>query len=83
MFPLLAGLNVVRTWSALRVMSPDGFPIYDQSRSCPGAFVATCHSGVTLAANHVLSLAPHILEGALPAELQPFSAGRLHVPSAA
>ena len=83
MFPLLAGLNVVRTWSALRVMSPDGFPIYDQSQPCPGAFVATCHSGVTLAANHVLSLAPSILQGALPAELQPFSARRLHVPSAA
>jgi glycine/D-amino acid oxidase-like deaminating enzyme len=83
MFPLLAGLNVVRTWSALRVMSPDGFPIYDQSRSRPGAFVATCHSGVTLAANHVLSLAPAILAGALPAELEPFSARRLHVPSAA
>jgi hydrogen cyanide synthase HcnC len=83
MFPLLAGLNVVRTWSALRVMSPDGFPIYDQSQSCAGAFVATCHSGVTLAANHVLSLAPRVLEGALPTELQPFSARRLHVPSAA
>jgi glycine/D-amino acid oxidase-like deaminating enzyme len=83
MFPLLAGLNVVRTWSALRVMSPDGFPIYDQSRSCPGAFVATCHSGVTLAANHALTLAPSILGGGLPAELEPFSARRLHVPSAA
>jgi hydrogen cyanide synthase HcnC len=83
MFPLLSGVNVVRTWSALRVMSPDGFPIYDQSQSCPGAFVATCHSGVTLAANHVLSLAPRILQGALPAELQSFSARRLHVPSAA
>ena len=83
MFPLLAGVNVLRTWSALRVMSPDGFPIYDQSQSCPGAFVATCHSGVTLAANHVLSLAPRILEGALPADLQPFSARRLHVSSAA
>jgi glycine/D-amino acid oxidase-like deaminating enzyme len=83
MFPLLAGVNVVRTWSALRVMSPDGFPIYDQSQSCPGAFIATCHSGVTLAANHVLSLAPRIHEGALPAELHPFSARRLHVSSAA
>ena len=73
----------MRTWSALRVMSPDGFPIYDQSQSFPGAFVATCHSGVTLAANHVLALAPLIREGALPAEFQPFSARRLHVPSAA
>jgi hydrogen cyanide synthase HcnC len=83
MFPLLAGLNVVRTWSALRVMSPDGFPIYDQSRSCPGAFVVTCHSGVTLAANHTLTLAHHILEGALPASLEAFSSRRFHVSSAA
>ena len=55
MFPLLAGLNVVRTWSALRVMSPgrlsDLRPVDDR---IPGAFLATCHSGVTLAANHAL-----------------------------
>ena len=82
MFPLLAGLNVVRTWSALRVMSPDGFPIYDQSQSYPGAFVATCHSGVTLAANHVLALAPHPRRSSA-GRFQPFSARRLHVPSAA
>ncbi|WNJ91006.1 FAD-dependent oxidoreductase [Bosea sp. 685] len=79
MFPRLAGLNVVRTWSALRVMSPDGFPIYDLSRSCPGAFVVTCHSGVTLAANHVLTLAPAILSGVLPDAVASFSARRFHV----
>ncbi len=83
MFPLLAGANVVRTWSALRVMSPDGFPIYDQSETHPGAFVVTCHSGVTLAANHVLTLAPWIAEGRLPARVDPFRARRFHVPSAA
>lgn len=81
MFPRLAGLNVVRTWSALRVMSPDGFPIYDQSLSCPGAFVVTCHSGVTLAANHVLTVAPAILAGALPETLSSFSSRRFHVPA--
>jgi len=80
-FPRLAGLNVVRTWSALRVMSPDGFPIYEQSQSSPGAFVATCHSGVTLAANHVLTLAPAILSGALPDAVASFSARRFHVPA--
>ncbi|AZO79131.1 MULTISPECIES: FAD-dependent oxidoreductase [unclassified Bosea (in: a-proteobacteria)] len=79
-FPRLAGLNVVRTWSALRVMSPDGFPIYDQSQSHPGAFVVTCHSGVTLAANHVLTLAPAILAGELPEMVASFSARRFHVP---
>ena len=81
MFPRLAGLNVVRTWSALRVMSPDGFPIYDQSLSHPGAFVVTCHSGVTLAANHVLTLAPAILAGTLPGAVSSFSARRFHVPT--
>lgn len=79
-FPHLAGLNVVRCWSALRVMSPDGFPIYEQSQRHPGAFVVTCHSGVTLAAAHVLRLAPAILARQLPAALACFSARRFHVP---
>jgi glycine/D-amino acid oxidase-like deaminating enzyme len=82
MFPLLAQLNVVRSWSALRVMSPDGFPIYEQSRTCPGAFLATCHSGVTLAAIHALKLAPAIARGALPGEASPFTSERFHVPTA-
>jgi glycine/D-amino acid oxidase-like deaminating enzyme len=84
MFPQLARLNVVRTWAALRVMTQDGFPIYDQSASCPGAFVATCHSGVTLAANHALVVAPLIAEGSLPPEtFDVFSARRFDVPAAA
>jgi glycine/D-amino acid oxidase-like deaminating enzyme len=84
MFPLLGRLNVVRSWAALRVMTPDGFPIYDQSASCPGAFVAACHSGVTLAANHALALAPHIARGELPAaELGIFGARRFSVPPVA
>jgi glycine/D-amino acid oxidase-like deaminating enzyme len=82
-FPLLRDANVVRTWSALRVMSPDGFPIYEQSATHPGAFVATCHSGVTLAAAHALTLAPDIQDGALPAALACFDTRRLHVPQAA
>ena len=32
-FPFLRDVRVVRAWSALRVMSPDGFPIYAQSRA--------------------------------------------------
>jgi glycine/D-amino acid oxidase-like deaminating enzyme len=65
-------------------MTQDGFPIYDQSAACPGAFVATCHSGVTLAANHALVLAPLIADGRLPAEtFDVFSARRFDVPAAA
>jgi hydrogen cyanide synthase HcnC len=82
MFPLLAGVNVVRSWAALRVMTADGFPIYEQSTECRGAFIATCHSGVTLAANHALELAPMIAAGQLHADLEVFSARRFDVPKA-
>lgn len=84
MFPCIARLNVVRAWAALRVMPRDGFPIYDQSREFPGAFVASAHSGVTLAPNHALVLAPHLVRGELPAEsFRAFTTRRFDVPQAA
>ncbi len=79
-FPFLRDVNVVRTWAALRVMSPDGLPIYDQSREFPGAFVASCHSGVTLAAAHAERYAQHVLDGVLPPELARFTGARFGPP---
>ncbi len=77
MFPLLGRLNVVRSWSGIRVMPKDGFPIYDQSETCPGAFVTCCHSGVTLASNHAFEIAPMVAAGALDkSKLGAFSAKR-------
>jgi hypothetical protein len=81
-FPSLKDASVVRVWAALRVMSPDGFPIYQQSERYPGAFAATCHSGVTLAGAHALALAPAILAGELPDRFEAFSSGRFNVPAA-
>ena len=81
--PQLARARVVRQWAGLRVMTPDGFPIYAQSRDHPGAFVALCHSGVTLAAFHASELAAAILTGALPDSLAPFHQSRFDVPYAA
>jgi glycine/D-amino acid oxidase-like deaminating enzyme len=75
-FPILGNLNLVRAWSALRVMSPDGFPIYQESPSQPGAFVVTCHSGVTLAANHVYLIAPWIAGEQMPQGIEHFSGDR-------
>ena len=34
-FPWLAELQIVRAWAALRVMPPDGTPIYDESEQIP------------------------------------------------
>ena len=82
-FPWIADLNVVRAWAALRVMSPDGKPIYEQSEQCPGAFIANCHSGVTLAAAHANLLAPMIAAGELAPEMTPFTTRRFDVQKAA
>lgn len=75
-FPLLAQVNVVRTWGALRVMTADGFPIYEASTRCPGAFVVTCHSGITLAAQHASVLAAWIDGGQEPELITEFKAAR-------
>jgi glycine/D-amino acid oxidase-like deaminating enzyme len=79
MFPSLAELKIVRWWDCARVLSPDGYPIYDHSQSHPGAFLATCHSGVTLAAAHAKLLAPAILNGKLPEQFAAFSSRRFDV----
>lgn len=78
-FPFLANARIIRCWSALRVMTPDGLPIYDQSQSMPGAFAASCHSGVTLAAAHALDYAGYVADGALGAELAGLSGRRFDV----
>lgn len=75
-FPFLSDVRMVRAWGALRVMSPDGYPIYQQSKSHPGAFVVTCHSGVTLAAAHATRIAPWIRGGERPEELAVFAGER-------
>jgi hydrogen cyanide synthase HcnC len=83
MFPHLARLNVVRCWAALRVMPKNGYPIYDQSKTCPGAFVATCHSGVTLAGVHALALPPWVDTGIRPSDtFDAFATRRFDVPTA-
>jgi glycine/D-amino acid oxidase-like deaminating enzyme len=70
--PALEQARIVRTWAALRIMSPDGFPVYAESATHPGAFVVTCHSGVTLAAAHALDLAPALLDGTFQDRFAPF-----------
>jgi glycine/D-amino acid oxidase-like deaminating enzyme len=78
-FPALARAQLVRSWGALRIMSPDGLPIYEQSDEMPGAYLVTCHSGITLAAAHA-RLLPAWIEGASDApDLEVFSEARFAV----
>jgi hydrogen cyanide synthase HcnC len=83
MFPRIGTLNVVRTWSAFRVMTKDGRPIYQESEQARGAFICSCHSGVTLASVHALRVAPMIAAGRLDSSLDAFHTRRFHVQPAA
>ena len=71
-FPHLKDIKMVRSWGALRVMTPDGFPIYQESATHPGAFVVTCHSGVTLAPIHAGIVADWIAGGSKPDQIEVF-----------
>lgn len=74
--PDLANVNIVRSWGALRIMPPDGYPIYDESETWPGIFMATNHSGVTLASVHAQYMPDWILHGNTPVGFQDFSVKR-------
>ena len=77
--PMLAGLRIVRCWAALRVMTPDKMPIYEESESYPKAFAIALHSGVTLASLHASKVVQWVLEGDQPQGFQSFSSRRFNV----
>jgi glycine/D-amino acid oxidase-like deaminating enzyme len=81
--PNLAGARLVRQWACLRVMTPDGCPVYAGSARYPGAWTALCHSGVTLASFHAGPLAQAMGGGALPNYLDAFHHERFDVSQAA
>lgn len=81
--PALADVTLVRQWAGLRIMTPDAHPIYAESDTAPGAYVALCHSGVTLAAAHATSLAEAIKSGCLARDFAEFHHRRFDVSQAA
>lgn len=78
-FPHLGKTKLVRSWAALRIMSPDGLPIYQRSPMVAGASFITCHSGITLSAAHARLLPDWILSQNTAPDLSQFSESRFHV----
>ena len=78
MYPILNKVRLVRTWGALRVMTPDGYPIYQESTRHPGAYVVTCHSGVTLGALHQGPIADWISQNTTELPLEAFNGQRFN-----
>lgn len=81
--PELGGIRLTRTWGGIRVLTPDNHPVYAESARHPRAFVAICHSGITLAAAHASDFAEAVANGALGQSLEAFHARRFDVPKAA
>jgi len=81
-FPLLAHVNAVRSWGALRPMTPDGYPLYQESRAYRGAFAVNCHSGITLASEHAGSLVDWLRGRMAPVAVSEFNEERFSVQTA-
>lgn len=82
-FPALADVRVIRAWGALRVLSSDGYPVYAHSDQYPGAYLVTCHSGVTLAPLHASVLADWIENTSETPDLGEFDESRFTLSHAA
>jgi glycine/D-amino acid oxidase-like deaminating enzyme len=78
-FPCLSGVRVLRSWAALRPLTPDEFPIYLESEAHPGAFVLTSHSGVSLASVHATHVSRWIVRGETPDAFHAFDLKRFHI----
>lgn len=78
-FPHLGKVKLLRSWAALRIMSPDGLPIYQHSRTYSGASFITCHSGITLSASHARLIPKWILKHNTAPDVSEFSEDRFHV----
>ncbi len=81
-FPRLADVSIVRAWGGLRIMTPDGSPIYASSRRFPGVFAINVHSGVTLAPIHAGPIAGWIAGHAQPLMGAAFAEERFHAQAA-
>ncbi|MCM2474520.1 FAD-binding oxidoreductase [Rhizobium sp. CG5] len=73
-FPFLKDVRIMRSWAALRIITPDAAPVYEEV--LPGAFLVTCHSGVSLAAIHADETAGWIADGAIPDAMRDFGLRR-------
>lgn len=78
-FPVLADVRMQRCWAALRPLTPDAYPVYEQCGCHPGAYVITFHSAVTLASQYADTIARWISDGTEPDGFDVFSLRRFHV----
>lgn len=78
-FPIMAELNWVRSWAAIRAMTPDDSPIYDTVPEFENIFILAGHSAISLAPMHASVIPQWIISGNKPNEIKNFGLERFHV----
>ncbi|SHO43963.1 NAD(P)/FAD-dependent oxidoreductase [Desulfopila aestuarii] len=79
LFPDLAKVNWTRAWGSVRVMTPDGAPIYSKLEEYPDITVMALHSAVSLAPLKLSAIAPWIMGEGEDKLISSFSNGRFNV----
>lgn len=81
-FPVLAGVPVLRTWTGLEAVTPDGVPYIGPSRLHPGLWhvFGFCGHGFQLAPAVGEAVAASLLTGKTDPMLLPFDTGRFSDP---
>jgi len=82
-FPLLASIPIVRTWTGLEAVTPDGIPIIGPSTKHPGLWhvFGFCGHGFQLAPAVGEIVAQSLISGRLDQRLSPFSVDRFVTPT--
>ena len=78
-FPVMAGFKWVRSWAAIRVMTPDDSPIYDELPGFKNIFILAGHSAISLAPLHASIIPQWIISGKRPDKINNFGLRRFHV----
>lgn len=76
LFPSLRNLNVIRLWAGLRPFTVDGLPILGPVGHLKGVFLATGHSGITLAQATGRIISDLVTKGSSPISIEEYAVER-------
>jgi len=78
-YPALKDLQIIRHFAGVRPLPKDGQPYLGAVKSIPGLYVATSHSGITLAPVHGKVISELILDGKTDVLIAAYSPERYHI----
>ena len=72
-------MQIIRHFAGVRPLPKDGQPYLGAVKSIPGLYVATSHSGITLAPVHGKVISELILDGKTDVPIAAYSPERYHI----